>query len=140
MVTITINGSTDDEPVISVVTNIPGDLYPDSAAETLAETNSGLTTSGTLTVNDVDLNDTVEVAVLSVAVQDQTSTTTGLGSNAQEVQDALDSLLAGSLTLTTGQIAADTGDVHNIAWTFDSGAVTFDYLAVGEHLTLTYTI
>ena len=49
--TITITG-TNDAPVITV-----GD--GDSAAATLCETNAGLTTSGTLTVTDADVTDTV---------------------------------------------------------------------------------
>ena len=48
-VMITITG-TNDGPVITVGAR-------DSAAETLAETNAALTTSGTLTVIDADLSD-----------------------------------------------------------------------------------
>ena len=66
---ITITG-TNDAPVITVVGT-------DSAAETLAETNAALTTSGTLTVVDLDLSDSVTATVLSVAAS---GTTTGLGS------------------------------------------------------------
>ena len=50
-VTVTITG-TNDAPDIHLVTT-------DSAAATLAETNAALSTSGTLTVNDADLSDTV---------------------------------------------------------------------------------
>jgi VCBS repeat-containing protein len=44
------------------------------------------------------------------------------------------------LTLTAGAIDADTGDVNNLDWAFDSGSEAFDYLADGESLTLTYQI
>src|SRR5207237_330704 len=69
-VTITITG-TNDAPVITVGSG-------DSAAETLLETNAALSTSGTLTVVDVDLSDAVTPSVVSVVAS---GTTTGLGSN-----------------------------------------------------------
>ncbi len=69
-VLITING-TNDAPVISVESG-------DSAAESLTETNATLSTSGTLTVTDLDLTDSVTSAVTSVVAS---GTITGLGSN-----------------------------------------------------------
>ncbi|MCI4430956.1 MAG: VCBS domain-containing protein, partial [Burkholderiales bacterium] len=120
-VSVTITG-TNDAPVISVVTT-------DSDAKTLNETNAALSSSGTLTVVDADLSDTVAASVVSVVASD---TTTGLGSN--------DAALAAMLTLTPGPIDADAGDTHNLSWLFNSGNEAFDYLAAGEHLTLTYTV
>src|SRR5262249_56684308 len=54
-VTVTING-TEDAPVISLVTT-------DSDSTGLTETNAALTASGTLTVTDADLSDTVTASV-----------------------------------------------------------------------------
>ena len=122
VITIIINGSTVDQPVISVLTD-------DSASEDLFETDAGLATSGTLTVNDVDFNDTVTVSVESVVAS---GTTTGLGSD--------NAALLAMLTLTGGPINADIGDENNIDWSFASGAEAFDYLAVSEVLTLTYSV
>ena len=68
--TIAITGS-EDAPVISVV-------GVDSTTKTLAESNAALSTSGTLTVTDADLSDTVNPSVVSVVASD---TTTGLGSD-----------------------------------------------------------
>jgi VCBS repeat-containing protein len=120
-VTIVIEG-TNDTPVISVEAE-------DSDGETLSETDAGLSISGTLTTTDIDLSDTVTAEVVSVA---ETGTVNGLGSD--------NAALEAMLTLTAGAIDADTGDVNNLGWAFDSGSEAFDYLADGESLTLTYQI
>ena len=118
-VVITING-TNDAPVISVGGG-------DSAAGTLAETDAALSTSGTLTVNDADLSDSVTPTVTGVVLG---GTTGGLGSG-----DVL-----AMLTVGPASIAANAGNVNNLAWTFNSGAQAFDFLDDGESLTLTYTV
>ncbi|WP_057395707.1 beta strand repeat-containing protein, partial [Pseudomonas fluorescens] len=121
-VTITLTG-TNDNPDIHLVTS-------DSASATLTETNAGLTASGTLSVNDVDLLDSISTSITGVVA---TGTTTGLGlTNAQ-----LLSML--SATPASG-LAADSGDAHNLIWNFNSGIQAFDYLAVGQSLVLTYTV
>ncbi len=121
-VTVTVTG-TNDAPTIQLVTT-------DSASATLIETNLGLTTGGTLTVTDADTTDTVNSSVTGVVVS---GTTAGLTlTNAQ-----LQSLLG--VTPTTG-LAANSGDTHNLAWTFNSGTEAFNYLDDGQSLTLTYTV
>ncbi|MER8811354.1 VCBS domain-containing protein, partial [Mesorhizobium australicum] len=120
-VTITVTGS-NDAPVITVAGS-------DSAAKTLAETNAGLGTSGTLTVTDVDLSNTATPSVISVVAS---NTTVGLGSN--------NAALLAMLQVTPASIAADPGNTHNLNWAFNSTAEAFDYLAADEHLTLTYTV
>src|SRR4029079_16350624 len=120
-VVVTING-TNDIPNITVGGG-------DSAAETLAETNLPLTVSGTLTVNDADLSDAVTPTVQSVVA---TGTTTGLGSD--------NAALKAMLAVTPASIAADPGDANHLSGTFSSTPEAFDYLAVGEHLTPTYTV
>jgi VCBS repeat-containing protein len=120
-VSITITG-TNDAPDLQLVTT-------DSAAKTLTETNAGLTTSGTLTVTDADTNDTVASSVVTGVTL--TGTTGGLNSAA--VQGFL------SVAPTTG-VAANTGDVNNLTWTFNSGTEAFNYLAVGQSLTMGYTV
>ncbi len=119
-VTITVTG-TNDTPDISVQAG-------DSAAETLAETNTTLTSTGTLSVTDVDLTDTVASTVSSVVAS---GTTTGLGSN----NAALLAMLSSTANVLDGTETTDT-----LTWAFNSGSEAFDYLAVGESLTLTYTI
>ena len=118
-VIITINGS-NDAPVITVGGG-------DSAAANLAETNTTLTGSGTLTVNDADLSDSVTPTVTGVVLG---GTTGGLVSG-----DVLAMLSVGP-----GSIAANPTDTSNLTWTFNSGAQAFDFLDDGESLTLTYTV
>ena len=119
-VTITLTG-TNDAPVIAVVGT-------DTASATIAETNAGLTTSGTLTVTDADTSDTISSAVSGVVVS---GTTGGL------TNDALLAML--SVSPTSG-LAADTGTANNLGWNFNSGSQAFDFLNVGQSLVLTYTV
>ncbi len=121
-VDVTITG-TNDAPDIRLVA-------ADSASATIVETNAGLAASGTLTVNDADIDDTVASSVTGVVAS---GTTAGLGSsNAQ--------LLAMLSVVPPSALAANPGDAHNLTWNFDSGAQAFDYLNAGQSLVLTYTI
>ncbi|RUT92807.1 type I secretion protein, partial [Mesorhizobium sp. USDA-HM6] len=117
--TVRIAG-TDDAPDIHLATT-------DSAAASLNETNAPLTASGTLTVTDADLSDTVTATVDSVSLG---GTTGGL----------ISANVLGMLSLSQASLAADPSDTHNLGWTFNSTPQAFDFLAVGETLTLTYTI
>jgi VCBS repeat-containing protein len=119
-VTITITG-TNDAPVIAVG-------GADTASATIAETNAGLTASGSLTVTDADSSDTVISAVSGVVA---TGTTGGLTNTA---------LLAMLSVSPTSGLAADTGDANNLGWDFNSGSQAFDFLNVGQSLVLTYTV
>ena len=121
IVTITITG-TNDAPVIYV-----GALDEDAAG--IAETNSGLTASGTLSLTDPDTSDEVDVSVTGVAVS-------GTGGDGGISNDDLKAMLG-----LTGNVdnAAD-GTAGSLGWSFDSDGQAFDYLAVGETLILTYTL
>jgi VCBS repeat-containing protein len=122
-VVITITG-TNDAPVISLEGT-------DSAAGSLTETNAGLTTSGTLTVTELDRTDDITTTVTSVS-EGGTGPVDGRPDNAT---------LAGMLTLSSSPILTDTGTVETqFTWTFDSGSEAFDYLGDGETLELTYTV
>ena len=113
-VKVTITG-TNDAPDLSVVTT-------DSAAAALTETNAGLTASATLTVTDVDTIDGIASSVSGVVAS---GTTAGLSlTNAQ--------LLAMISVAPTSGLAANTGDAHNLTWTFNSASETFDYLNSGN--------
>ncbi|MGB7324456.1 MAG: VCBS domain-containing protein [Rubripirellula sp.] len=120
-VTITING-TADAPVITD--------GPDTAA--LTETNTGLTSTGSLTVTDLDRTDNVTAAVDSVVV-------TGTGSGSVPV--ALDNAaLRNFLTVSPTAILDGTETTNTLNWNFNSGSEAFDFLADGETLVLTYTV
>ncbi len=117
--TISITG-TNDAPDIVIRSG-------DNATANLTETGTGLTTNGTLTVTDPDLTNTVTASVSSVAL----SGTTG-GLTAADV--------LGMLSVTSGSLAADPGDTHNLGWAFNSGAQAFNFLNSGDTLTLAYTV
>jgi VCBS repeat-containing protein len=126
LVSITITGA-NEKPTINdpAVISIGGS---DSAAATLIETNSGLTASGSLTVTDPNQSDIVTAHIQTLTV---TGTTAGLSSDHQALFQMLtvNELVIDS-TMTTG----------SINWSFDSGSQSFDYLAEGEMLVLTYTV
>lgn len=127
-VTITITG-TNDTPVISG--------GADTAA--LTETDTTLTTSGSMTVTDVDLTDTVAVTVDSVSTGGTFNGTNPL-TNGQ-----LKAMLTVSVTspANIAALAADPSAGSTFDWIFKSGAAgdaAFNFLREGETLILTYTI
>ncbi|WP_279831946.1 beta strand repeat-containing protein [Cobetia amphilecti] len=119
--TITINGS-NDAPEISVSSG-------DSAAAILTETDSPLSASGTLSVDDVDLSNSVTPSVTGVSSDGDTGTLDN------------DDLLA-LLGVDTGAVIDDESTEGTLNWSFDSSAAgeSFDYLSAGESLVLTYTV
>ncbi len=120
-VTITINGSNDAPDI----TKGAGD----GDAETVTETGAGLSTNGSLSVEDKDLSNSVSPSVAGVAASGDT---TGLTlSNA-----ALQAMMA----VDAGNVIDGTGTSGALNWTFDSGNEAFDYLADGESLVLEYTL
>jgi len=119
-VTITITGG-NNTPDVFIGTG-------DSAAETLAESNGTLTSTGTLSVTDSNVRDIVTSSVTGVVAS---GTTTGLGSN--------NAALLAMLT-STANVLDNTQTSGKLTWNFHSGSEAFNYLATGESLTLTYTI
>ena len=105
-VTVTIN-DTEDAPVISLHGS-------DSDSSTQNETNAGLTASGTLTITDADLTDTVATSVTAIS---RTGPTGGLS----------DAQLQAMLTVApAAALAADPTDASNLTWTFNSAAQAFN--------------
>ncbi|MFY4787916.1 VCBS domain-containing protein [Aliarcobacter butzleri] len=114
---IIIEGA-NDRPVIS-----------SSGIGNVTETNGTLTSSGTLSVTDLDTAQTVSVSVVDVIAS---GVTTGLISNNVKLFEML--------SLDSGNVIDNTSTTGNINWKFNSGNEAFNYLANGEVLTLTYTI
>ena len=125
-VSVVITGN-NDAPVITV-----GAGDENTAAILESDTVSLASTTGTLTVVDVDTADTVTASVVPGAV----IAGTYVGASATNIQAAINAMM----TVPAGAITADTGDTSNIDWTFNSGGETFDFLAIGETLDLTYTV
>nr|WP_249228399.1 VCBS domain-containing protein [Roseateles sp. XES5] len=126
LVTILITG-TNDAPVISIpagetTTNLGGET---AVSRFLSETDAALTSSGVLTVSDVDAGSVVTTQVVGVSGG-------GAGYN---IANAL-----GFLTVAPGSIN-DAGEVAgNLGWTFNSGSEAFNFLSHGTQIRLTYTI
>ena len=127
-VTITVTG-TNDTPVITsgkqigTITELFNTPQPNPTGSTAADT-----ATGTVTFADVDLSDTHTVTITGVV---PSGTTSGLPDNAT----LLTWFSLGELTDTTG-----TGTGGSDTWTFSAQDKSFDYLAAGEILTLTYTV
>jgi len=119
-ITITITGS-NDAPVIT--------QGPDAAD--LLETNIGLVSIGTLTVTDVDTSDVVTAA--------RTLVVSG-SSNRSDPAAPSDGDLLAMFNLTPSGVLGATQNTATLNWRFDSGSQSFDYLAVGQTLVLTYTV
>jgi len=119
-ITVTINGS-NDAPVIS--------SGPDS--EDLTETNSGLSTIGSLTVSDLDTSDVV-TATRSLVV-------TG-SSDRTDPNAPSDASLLAMFGVNPSAILDATQTSAVLNWAFNSGGQNFDYLAEGENLVLTFTV
>ncbi|MDD3328153.1 MAG: tandem-95 repeat protein, partial [Zoogloea sp.] len=158
--TVTLTGA-NDTPAITVQTG-------GGAAEGVSESNATLTTSGTLSVEDVDLLDSVTASVVSVVAS---GTIAGLGAD--------NATLRSMLHVDAGAIIDATHTTGTLHWNFDSATTqtvfnagayanamnlwmvggmvgaspnpdaytttlpyneAFNYLSAGEQLTLTYTV
>ncbi len=126
-IVITVTGSND----APTVTASMGDT------QSLAETNAALTTSGSFDIEDVDTTDVVSIDSFSVATSGNDSD--AAAPTSAELQAMFNALPAMSGPTSSPLIdgSSTTGTVN---WTFNSGAETFDYLAVGESLVITYTV
>lgn len=118
-VTLHIRGSNDGPEVVAAA--------GDSAGTTLAETDAPLSATGTLTVQDPDVSDTVSVEVTGVQV---------VGPRG----DLSDADVLAMFVVSPG-LAVPASATHGlIDWTFSSGAEAFGFLAEGETLTLRFSI
>jgi VCBS repeat-containing protein len=127
-VTITVTGTNDTPAITSsaqtgTIAERSNSSQPNPTGSTLPDT-----ASGAVTFTDVDLSDHHTVAVTGVATL---GTTSGLPSTTT----MLGWLSLGGLTDTTG-----TGIGGSDAWSFSAQDKSFDYLAAGETVTLTYTV
>ena len=119
-IVVTITGM-NDVPEISIELG-------DSAAETIIETDSTLTVSGTLSVEDVDLKDSVSFVKLNTITK--SGALSGLTLSDAELIDMFE---------VSGAIS-NTGTAGTLNWTFDSNGESFDYLTNTDSLVLTYTV
>ncbi|HTQ84019.1 MAG TPA: VCBS domain-containing protein [Pseudolabrys sp.] len=125
-VTITITG-TNDAPVLNVDTSGPHPIT--ELAGKTGDTIDLDSASGTLSFTDVDLNDTHIVS---------NSLTTATWSGGATLPGGLSAVLASALSTT---LTDSTGlGAGVIGFTFTAPDKTFDFLAAGETLTVTYDV
>ena len=119
LISVTLAG-TNDAPVITGY----------SAPMAVLEDANPITTTGTLTVTDVDVKDVVTAAIVGDAVVGGTggpgSLTTGQ--------------LNGLFSLMSPAVIGAAGTSGTVNWTFNAASGSFEHLDDGESLTLTYTI
>ncbi|WP_374240632.1 VCBS domain-containing protein [Zoogloea sp.] len=157
--TVTITGA-NDTPVITVGVS-------DSDAADISETNATVATSGTLSVVDVDLTDSVTASVVSVVASGATS---GLAADNATLRSMLhvdagaiidathnNGTLNWNFNSATTQLVPDLAAYNNALFMWMGSHIgpmpvlanyttsqpyneTFNYLAKGETLTLTYTV
>ncbi len=123
-IVITIEG-TNQQPQITV--NNPADV-----AETFTDGSVLLATNGSFDVSDVDTTDVVTISGVTVATVGQDSDAQGAALD--------DTALLALFTPKTGVEVTGTDNAGTVTWDFTAAAQTFDYLALGETLTLTYTV
>jgi VCBS repeat-containing protein len=123
---ITITGS-NDTPTIDGVTNPAAivEVAGDSSAQDIAAT------SGTISITDQDLGDTLTVTVTGNA-------TAAYNGGAVPVEDSVDvSALIASGAISFDPLTSD-GEQQTINWTYDPAAADLDWLQAGDTLVLTY--
>ena len=123
-VVVTVTGTNDQPTIVAGSTTASGAFS--EAANTTGSTAPD-TASGSIAFADVDLSDTHSVSVTAVAAS---GTTSGIADHA--------TLLSWfSLGAETDSTNGATGTQ---AWSFSAQDKSFDYLAAGESVTLTYTV
>jgi VCBS repeat-containing protein len=98
----------------------------------LFETDAPLTTSGTMTVGDVDVTDVVTASYELTNVRGT--------SDRNDPAAPADNALTNMFSVTPITILDGTQASASLTWEFNSDTNTFDYLAEGESLILTYTV
>ena len=98
----------------------------------LLETDSSLIAEGVFTVEDIDRSDVVSASVVSV---DKSGSIAGIGVTDEQIR-----LMLSLNSASTDPVLDSDEVVDQLPWVFNSGADSFDYLADGEVVTLTYTL
>jgi T1SS-143 domain-containing protein len=127
--TVVVDGNviavTDNNTSVEVFADVAGGT---GSGVDLTESDAALTTSGTVTVTDVDVTDEV-----SLAVTDVTTGGTYGGSVA-----GID--FAAMFTLDPNPVVGSGDTSATVGWDFDSQGEAFDFLGVGETLTISYEL
>jgi VCBS repeat-containing protein len=112
----------------------------DASAAGLPETNERLTATGVIPVTDVDVRDVVKATTTGYsAVFHDRNGDVALSQKLPDLNTAMGAMISMTPLNPDAVVAlgATTGD---LAWTFDSGNETFDFLASGESIVVTYNV
>ncbi|NVK07191.1 MAG: putative Ig domain-containing protein, partial [Marivivens sp.] len=112
----------------------------DASAAGLPETNERLTATGVIPVTDVDVRDVVKATTNGYsAVFHDGNGDVALSQKLPDLNTAMGAMISMTPLNPDAVVAlgATTGD---LAWTFDSGNETFDFLASGESIVVTYNV
>jgi VCBS repeat-containing protein len=126
-ITLTITGTNDAPDIVADTTGTSSTNVHD-----IVESDSALTTSGSLTVSDADVTNTVATSVHALGV--------GGSGNASRPAGLTDAMLKEMLSVDIGNVIDNVHTSGTIHWNFNSAPQAFDFLATGETLELTYTI
>ena len=126
-VTITITG-TNEAPVMAA--DVSGPHTITELAGKTGDTADLDTTSGTLTFTDVDLADTHQASASAPTFAWSAGTLTA----------AQEAALAAASTLALSEIDSTGSGVGSIAFSYSAADKTFDFLAAGQTLTVTYNV
>ncbi|PIE53998.1 MAG: hypothetical protein CSA35_08465 [Dethiosulfovibrio peptidovorans] len=135
--TIDVSGR-NDQPEITVST---GDT--DSAAHD--ETSDEISLSGTLSVSDADISDTVSINIENVSTN-ASAILDGEGYPGGLTEGQFNDMLQSMLTFASSQVidGSSTEGAHAIEWEFNTttggSTVPFDFVPAGEDLVITYTV
>lgn len=120
---MTINGS-NERPEITIGAS-------NDVTEDFTENGEALSTTGSMTVSDLDYSNTVTAKCIEVFVA---------GEPLSESDSDMKTTLFDMLDLTDSNIIGADATTGTVNWSFNSGDEHFDYLAAGETLTLTYSV
>ena len=125
---VTVGGSDSATLALTELSEAPENVGLNAFTDTVG--GGAPTTSGTLSFSDPDYSDTHTASVTNVSA--------GLGEVAPP--SLMEAELLGLLQLTEPLVDTTDGAGGSITYTFAGQEDQFDYLAVGESVTLTYTI
>ncbi|MBL4834231.1 MAG: VCBS domain-containing protein [Pseudomonas sp.] len=120
-VTITVTGNNDAPEITGGPVSV-----------TLNETDTGLTSSGSFEVTDIDVGDRITASVNSIVVDGNSDRSHPAAPN--------DADLRAMLTVSPDAPLNGSSTTASLSWNFDSASEAFNYLAAGETLELTYTV
>jgi VCBS repeat-containing protein len=130
--TITIYGTTDAPP--NNPPTIDGSTDPDSIAESSGDSSTQDigTVSGTITISDLDIGNTLAVTAVGPAA-------VSYNGGSVPAEDSISVAALAAVEISFDPIAVSDGGQQTIGWSYTPGPADLDWLREGDILKLTYT-